>query len=319
MKTTSAVVIGGLAAVTITLGLLSAESLQGIIPKKPFDQEKLTGGAKTRSNLITYHGGTVMTGAPVNVYVIYYGNTFLSSTPTILNTFFADLSTSPQFGVNSTYFDASNATIAPSFHFSPKVYNASSVPDGSLYLDSNYSQGTHIGSKDVPNIIQHAIQVNGLPADQDGVYFVLTAPDVAVSGFCTSFCAYHTTSTSIVAGLHIRYALVPDPAQRCTGCDGNFAVFGQTTTPNGDQGADEMTDSIIHELSETVTDPDLKAWYTSSGAENGDLCNYNYGPGPYFTSNGASANVELNKHYYLIQEIWGNVAQACLAQLPKGK
>ena len=316
MKIITVAAIGGLAVAAITLGLLSAESLQGIAAKKPFDPEQQKGGAHSGNNRITYHGGAVMTGAPVNVYVIYYGNTFLSSTPTTLNTFFADLSTSPQFGVNSTYYDASNATVAPTFHFSPKVYNASSVPGGSLYLDTNYSQGTHVGSKDVPKIIQHAIQVSGLPADQNGVYFVLTAPDVAVSGFCTSFCAYHTTSTSIVSGLHIRYALVPDPAQRCTGCDGNFAVFGQTTTPNGDQGADEMTDSIFHELSETVTDPDLKAWYTSSGAENGDLCDYNYGPAPYFTSNGANANVELNRHYYLIQQIWGNVAQACLAQLP---
>ena len=46
--------------------------------------------------------------------------------------------------------------------------------------------------------------------------------------------------------------------------------------PYGDSGADEMVDSIMHELSETVTDPDLNAWYTSNGSENGDLCNYNY-------------------------------------------
>jgi len=47
-------------------------------------------------------------------------------------------------------------------------------------------------------------------------------------------------------------------------------------TPNGDMGADTMTDDIMHELSETVTDPDLNAWYTQSGAENADLCNYVY-------------------------------------------
>jgi streptogramin lyase len=87
------------------------------------------------------------------------------------------------------------------------------------------------------------------------------------------------------------------------------AVYGQTVTPNGDQGADEMTDSIMHELSETVTDPEGTAWFTSKGDENGDLCNYTYrtplSPGP---TNGATANVTMNGHFYLIQKIWTNVA-----------
>jgi hypothetical protein len=57
------------------------------------------------------------------------------------------------------------------------------------------------------------------------------------------------------------------------GCDGNIAVFGQTVTANGDQVADDMTDSIMHELSESMTDPKDTAWFTSGGNENGDLCN----------------------------------------------
>jgi len=107
--------------------------------------------------------------------------------------------------------------------------------------------------------------------------------------------------------------VVPDPGNKCGGCDGNIALYGQNVTPNSDQGADEMTDSIMHELSETVTDPDGAGWFTSSGAENGDLCNYTYGT-PLSTGpgNGASANVVMNGHYYLIQKIWTNVApQKC--------
>jgi hypothetical protein len=78
-----------------------------------------------------------------------------------------------------------------------------------------------------------------------------------------------------------------------------------------------MVDSIMHELSETVTDPDLNAWYTSNGSENGDLCNYIYGtwasllPAP----NGAKYNAAWGGYYWLIQWIWKNSANpGCAAQ-----
>ena len=78
-----------------------------------------------------------------------------------------------------------------------------------------------------------------------------------------------------------------------------------------------MTDSIMHELSETATDPDLNAWFTKNGEENGDLCNYFYGTAPlYTTANGATANTMLNGHYYLIQYIWRNSTPQVCADAP---
>jgi hypothetical protein len=76
-----------------------------------------------------------------------------------------------------------------------------------------------------------------------------------------------------------------------------------------------MVDSIMHELSETVTDPDLNAWYTSNGAENGDLCNYKYGT-LQTAPNGSSYNAFWNGYYYLIQLIWKNGPnpQICAAE-----
>ena len=80
-----------------------------------------------------------------------------------------------------------------------------------------------------------------------------------------------------------------------------------------------MTDSIIHELSESVTDPDIGAWYTACGAENGDLCNYVYGSSLPQVPNsypGAGAYYNFSPapgRYYLVQLIWTNIApQACL-------
>jgi len=64
---------------------------------------------------------------------------------------------------------------------------------------------------------------------------------------------------------------------------------------------DEVVDSLIHELSETVTDPDLSAWYTSGGAEVGDLCNFIYGP-TFLAPNGSHANHTFGGLNYLAQE-----------------
>jgi len=64
-------------------------------------------------------------------------------------------------------------------------------------------------------------------------------------------------------GVH-KYAVAPDPPPSLySGCSGNVANYGDTTSPNGDIGMDAVADDLIHELSETTTDPDLSAWYTT--------------------------------------------------------
>jgi hypothetical protein len=139
-----------------------------------------------------------------------------------------------------------------------------------------------------------------------------------VSGVPTSFCAYHNHSTAIIPSYDIKYAFAPEPAA-LGACDGNFAVYSQNTTPNGDPGADEVVDSLMHELSETVTDPDISAWYTPNGQENGDLCNYVYGSSIQQSPiTGAYYNAGPWKgYYYLIQLIWknGTPPQGCAAAL----
>jgi hypothetical protein len=286
--------VGLLGVVTIALGILHGDPAGQVSAKLPFDlhQDKGRGGGTTT---IKYHGGPVLLGK-VPIYIIYYGDV-PSGTQTIVDDFLANLGGSRQFDVNTTYYD-------PQGSITGNLYNPVIATD-------NLSQGASLGSSSIPKIIQAAI-ANGLKADATGVYFVVTAPDVKVSGFCTSFCAYHTRTT--INGTDIKYALIPDPGQACNGCDGNFFLSGSTTTPNGDIGADEMTDSIMHELSETVTDPDLNAWYTTNGAENGDLCNFKYGT-TYIAKNGSTANAHLGSRDYLIQTIWENASPGFCANV----
>jgi hypothetical protein len=293
--------------------------------KPPFDHAT-SGKRGITDTQILYHGGPVMNQSN-SVYVIYYGS-FASTTQPIINNFLTALSGSPQFGVNSTYNDQASppVPVPGTYSFTPPSPAPTTNLSGSVYFD-NYSQGTSLSDGTVRTIVTHAIS-GGLPANQNGIYLVITSPDVKVSGFCNSFCAYHSTSTAISQGLHIRYALIPDPSQRCSACNGGIAVYGDTVTPNLDMGADTMTDDIIHELSETVTDPDINAWYTKSGAENGDLCNYVYATNSYpsvytvsRTVNGKTytvhANAQLGNQDYLVQFIWQNTGAGFCS--PKSK
>ena len=296
-------------------GILFAQQndeLQHVVVKAPFDHLRQ---AKTPSTQILYHGGPVMNQSN-SVYVIYYGTAFASTTQPIINDFLFGLSGSAQYGVNQTYNAGPNTlSIPPVYAFMPSSGALGPNPSGSVYWDS-YSQGTNLNTSSVAQVVAHAI-AGGLPYDPNGVYLVITSPDVKIGGFCSTFCAYHTDGSISVSGVarHVRYALIPDPSQRCGGCNGGIAVYGDTTTPNGDMGADTMTDDIIHELSETVTDPDLSAWYTQNGAENGDLCNYVYGPvqvgvnamGAMYHYNVLLPSASSGSRPYLIQQIWKKV------------
>jgi hypothetical protein len=287
--------------------------------KEPFGGSKPN---KTSSTQILYHGGPVMNQTN-SVYVIYYGTAFASTTQSIINDFLVGLSGSTQYGVNGTYNQGANTPgVPPTYVFAAPTGSPGPQPSGSVYWD-NYSQGTQLNNGSIPKIVANAIG-SGLTYNVNGVYLVITSPDVKISGFCTSFCAYHTaTNVTLASGgsAHLRYALIPDPTQRCSGCNGGVALYQDVATPNGDLGADTMTDDIIHELSETVTDPDISAWYTQSGAENGDLCNYVYGTvytgvnsqGQTYHYNALLPTGKRNStRPYLIQQIWKNVgAGAC--------
>ena len=245
------------AGATVVVAFSGDDTFQGISVKTPFDPSLHGKNARTAGTQIIYHGGPVM--HPVSVYYIYYGAV---STPvqTIMNDFLVDLNGQLPYAVNKTYYDTAPQPAAgpvpTTYTFIPPTGKNTGGWDKSVYRD-NYSQGSLLGTSSVQNIVANALASRA--PDPYGVYVVITSPDVKISGFCNSFCAYHNSSSTIVSGSRIRYALVPDPTQKCSVCNGGIAVYGDTATPNGDMGADTMTDDLMHELSETVTDPDINA------------------------------------------------------------
>lgn len=116
------------------------------------------------------------------------------------------------------------------------------------------------------------------------VYLVVIPPNVNVCATglgCADrqFCAYHSNyvdgaSRVLYAPIPLLDALVTDPAHgldpKSCQTDNNPAV----QQPNGD-GGDVALKYLSHELSETITDPLLNAWFDStSGNEIADNCNF---------------------------------------------
>jgi len=247
---------------------------------KPDNNAKPGGGGNT--NGINYHGGPVILGT-THVYYIWYGNASwpTNSANSILTNLAQNIGGSPYFNINTTYYNASNV----------HVTNAVSY-NGSATHSETY--GTSLSDNQIEQIV-----ADTNPTDSNAVYFVLTGPDVtASSGFCTSYCGWHTHAT--IGGKDIKYAFVGDAASQCPS-----SCTAQSTSPNGDIGADGMASVLSHELEEAVSDPDLNAWYDRRGQENADKCAWTFGT-EYTVSNGSKANMRLGSLDYLIQRNWVN-------------
>ncbi len=232
----------------------------------------------------------------VNIYYIWYGDWSKDSTANAILTNYAQfVGGSPYFNINTTYGDTTgNVPNTPS-----TVRYAGSVSDAG-------SQGTSLSDSSIWTIVTNAMKT--LPADPNGVYFVLTAPYVAeTSGFLSQYCGWH--NVNYFGSTTIKYAFVGNPAASLGSCS------IQSTGPNGDVQADAMVSVIAHELEESATDPEGSAWYDSTGAEDADKCAWTFGT-TYSTSNGALANMMIGSRNYLIQQNWVNAAGGYCAFIP---
>ena len=246
---------------------------------------------------IDYHDGPIMLGT-VNVYYIYYGNWTGNSAPLILKDFMLGLSGSPYHNIETTYYDGAGRHVSNSVRY-----------QGS-YFDTSYAYGTNLSDANIQQIVANALGSGAFPVDANGVYFVLTSSDVtASSGFCTAYCGWHWYGT--ISGANIKYSFVGN-GDRCPS-----ACQAQTTSPNGNAGADGMASVVAHELEEAISDPNVNAWYDSSGEENADKCAWSFGT-TYTAPNGSRANVHLDQRDFYIQQNWVNAAPAGYCALGYG-
>ncbi|HZZ59720.1 MAG TPA: hypothetical protein VFE63_00905 [Roseiarcus sp.] len=187
-----------------------------------------------------------------------------------------------------------------------------SFTDTSAYPPSDCTDsvtpGNCIIDTDIQKEVQKVITAQGWKTGLNEIFNVYTAVGEgscfdSTSGSCsyTQYCAYHGSigsgSSSIVYS--------NEPYAAATGCQAS--VF-----PNH-ADSDSAASVTSHEITESITDPNLDAWYTSGGSEIGDLCAWNYGTNAY---DSGKANQQWNGRFYEIQMMYDNHTASCVQDGP---
>jgi serine protease len=234
---------------------------------------------RLRTTNLTYHGGLVQ-GAP-KVYVVFWGSSWTGSgdpagVANRLLTFLGAVGGSGWLGTVAQYTQSDGTHVG----------NGGSIFGGS-YIDTSSTPPAHPTTQQVANEAYRAAAHFG-DSSVNANILVALPHGVAPSGFATSWCAWHTAYTAgntTVAFTNLPY--MPDAGASCGANSVSDALDGVTIVGG-------------HEQAEAETDPQLNAWYASSGDEIGDKC--------------AWLNLQANPAAggFPTQPLWSNAAGACV-------
>jgi hypothetical protein len=264
------------------------------------------------SPLLYHSGGPIMSTAAI--YSIFWVPPYLQNrAPTSLSASYQNLMTQlasdyPAHGIdnnNTEYFQI----IGPA-----KTYIQNVGSNGGFYVDKSLfpasgcsdsaTPGNCITDAQIRSEIQKVMALQGWTGGMNHIFLLYTSSGEGScfdqrSSSCAyvQYCAYHSF---IWASPPVVYGNLPY---------GNTSVcqLPGTPSPNGFPVADAVTSGASHEISESITDPLLNAWFTSTGLEIGDLCAYDYGTNSF---DAANANQAWNGHFYELQTEFDNHAFA---------
>ena len=271
-----------------------------------------------------YHGGPVMT---LNTnYAIYWAPSGSPAYPgeyqSGINRYFQDLahdsggyqnvdSVSAQYTDEAGEFANYNSTFGGAF-VDTEPYPSNTCSAAPKCLDSFQLE----------TALYNYITANKLPKGLSYEYFLLTPPGVescfdeegfecSAGSLYPTYCAYHTFFFS--GGEPIVYAIDPYVTE-ASGC---ADVADQ---PSGKSSEVALQGGLTHEHSESITDPEINAWYGPEGYEIGDKCR-TFEPASEFgkplgkAPNGAPYNQLINGDEYWYQQEWSNQGSECKQRL----
>jgi len=229
---------------------------------------------------MTWHGGPVQ--QTPHVYIVYWGWTSDPSGEFVrMQKFFNGVGGSQWLSSQAQYTDSSGH-VGNQYHMLIKAWGDTT-------------------NKLPPVITQSALAAEAVRAVShfSGSYSVSTNYIIATphlhsqAGFGTVWCAYHSTTSSpsgTVSWTYMPY--MTDAAGSC----------GENSVNGGSAGLlDGVTIVGGHEQAETMTDPQLNAWYDSSGAETGDKCAWT-----------SLQNTPFTTGSFPTQPLWSNNPSGCL-------
>jgi len=204
---------------------------------------------------------------------------------------------------NTQYYDTSSY-IANAGKFAGSYIDKSLYP-GKDCVDPLGISNSHncISDGDVENEVAKVMGIKGWKGGVNNLFMVFTSSN---EGECftsnsdcaySNYCGYHTYFTS--GSTDVIYAYLPYG-------NTSYCQVSGAPSPNGFPDADTASTAASHELTEAITDPELDAWFDSSGSEIGDECDYYYGIALW---DGGKATEQWNGLNFFIQTEYSNLTQ----------
>ena len=271
------------------------------------------------SKLLEYHGGPVMTSN--TNYALYWDPAGAPAYPagyqTGINRYFEDVA-HDSGGLQSIdsvlaqYRNGAGEAAAYNSHFGGALVDTDPYP-----ANGCTAAPICLTQEQIQTEVIAYVEAHKLPTDLQHEYFVLTPEGVescfeAIGHQCSSgtkhaaFCAFHS-SASVAKGV-IVYA--NDPYVNGLNCD------FEEEHPNNNPSDATIGGGLAHEHAESVTDPQLNAWFDAKGEEVADKCrtfkaSTEYGTPLGQAPDGANYNQVINANLYYYQQVWSNEGGGC--------
>jgi hypothetical protein len=278
-----------------------------------------------KENPVIYHGGPVMTSN--TNYTFYWSPGGAAAYPagyeagvdTYLERLAHDSGSNQNVdSVAAQYTNAAGEAAAYDSQFAGAIIDTDPYPANGCTASAICLTDEQIQAE-----LTKYITANGLPSDLSHEYFVLTPPEVgscfeASSTECSAntespaFCAYHgyiADGSGVIVYANDPYS--PGVA----GCDN-----GEHPSESIAEG--ELQGGLSHEHNESVTDPELDAWYGTEGEEIGDKCrtfvaSTEFGTPLGTAPDGAPYNQVVDGGLYWYQQEWSNLTLSCEQRLAR--
>ena len=216
----------------------------------------------------SYHGGPVIKFP--QVYASFWGSSWLEDATHLtrasrLSQFLTDLVASNYMNILSQYGAGTGAGTG-CFMRASFVTN---VPND-------------LSGNDLRNTIQSCIDASVLPEPNGNTCLVVFLADELTVNDPTDGIEMCEATNDNAFGFHSHFNTAAGNASYFAIIPGLTDACLRNSCPGGDAGCslqlteaqeDRQTQVTSHEFSEMVTDPELNAWYDSSGMELGDICN----------------------------------------------
>jgi hypothetical protein len=257
---------------------------------------------------LVYHSGGSVMQPSVTLYSIFWtgGVNFPPNYNNLMNRLAQDYPGHGIMNVTTQYYQTIGTTT---------TYIKNAGADGGNYTDTSAypasgctdsaTPGKCLTDAQLQSEIKKVMGIKGWTGGLNKIFILYTNSgegscfdSSSTSCAFTQYCAYH----SFISGSpDIIYANMPYPI--LANCQEPGAP-----SPNSNPAADTAMTAASHEISESITDPLLNAWFDSSGNEIGDECAYDYGY--YLSYDSGKANQQWNGHFYLLQGEFDNHAFA---------